>query len=125
MKHAIMILASLLLSVIGLKGQRQASPLEGTVSFITSKNVYVKFDRTDQIEIGDTLQLAATDSPCLLVSNKSSSSCVCAAFSWIIAPWLFVLMYTYRVNKKPSIRIFIRNPFIYTILSIINAPYYL
>ncbi len=49
----------------------------GKVSFITSQNVYVKFDNTERINIGDTLQIAGTKTPCLVVNNKSSSSCVC------------------------------------------------
>ncbi|MEH6537247.1 MAG: hypothetical protein V7719_12690 [Psychroserpens sp.] len=50
--------------------------LEGKVTFITSKNVYVKFDNTQMIKIGDTLRIS-NNKPCLLVNNKSSSSVVC------------------------------------------------
>ncbi len=49
----------------------------GKVTFITSQNVYVKFDNTENITIGDTLQLDGAQGPCLIVSNKSSGSCVC------------------------------------------------
>lgn len=49
----------------------------GKVTFITSQNVYVKFDHTDDINIGDTLQLSDKKIPCLVVKNKSTSSCVC------------------------------------------------
>lgn len=51
----------------------------GKVSFMSSQNVYVKFASTKEIEIGDTL-FSKKESlliPVLVVSNKSSSSCVC------------------------------------------------
>jgi hypothetical protein len=49
----------------------------GKVTFVTSQNVYVKFDHTEDLNIGDTLQLSDKKTPCLVVKNKSSSSCVC------------------------------------------------
>ncbi len=54
---------------------------EGSVSFVTSQNVYVKFKSTENIVIGDTLFIKKDDQaiPALLVSNLSSISCVCAA----------------------------------------------
>ena len=53
---------------------------KGTVSYVSSQNVYVKFASTDGINIGDTLflQKAENLSPALRVTNKSSVSCVCA-----------------------------------------------
>lgn len=65
----------ILLSVSCLLGQETESVLEGSVSFITSGNVYVKFNSTEAIKIGDILQLSNSD--CLKVENKSSSSVVC------------------------------------------------
>ena len=52
--------------------------LEGTVSYLSSQNVYVKFKSTEGIEVGDTLFLKKGEVliPAMLVSNKSSSSCV-------------------------------------------------
>lgn len=58
-------------------GQEASSVLKGEVTFITSKNVYVKFNHTDLIKIGDTLQISTQNTACLLVKNKSSSSVVC------------------------------------------------
>lgn len=52
--------------------------LEGKVTFMTSKNVYVKFDSTEKIKIGDSLSVSNTNTPCLLVKNKSSNSVVCS-----------------------------------------------
>ena len=56
-----------------------SKPIEGNISFITSRNVYVKFISTEAIEKGDTLYIQNEDkfTPCLIVDNKSSSSCVC------------------------------------------------
>ncbi len=68
----------LLIVVIGYSafGQDNDQISTGKAVFITSKNVYVKFDNTELIKIGDTLQTSINE-PCLLVSNKSSSSVVC------------------------------------------------
>ncbi len=52
--------------------------LKGTVSFVTSNNVYIKFSSTKSIAIGDTLQISNKTAPCLIVKNKSSISCVCS-----------------------------------------------
>ena len=37
-------------------GQEKDQLINGKVSFITSKNIYVKFDNTENIKIGDTLK---------------------------------------------------------------------
>ncbi len=57
-------------------GQETRPAIKGKVSFITSKNIYVKFNDTKSINIGDTLYIAQTNAPCLIVTNKSSTSCV-------------------------------------------------
>lgn len=51
----------------------------GSVSFLSSKNVYVKFETTEGVEQGDTLflQKNGKEIPALIVSNKSSTSVVC------------------------------------------------
>lgn len=59
-----------------IQGQTTDKIVEGRVSFITSNNIYVKFANTENIKIGDTLR-TTTNSPCLVITNKSSSSCVC------------------------------------------------
>lgn len=58
-------------------GQTKGPILNGTVSFVTSNNIYVKFKNTSAIQIGDTLNLNNIKSACLVVRSKSSSSCVC------------------------------------------------
>jgi len=69
---------AMMLSISSLSGQ--ADLLEGKVSFLTSSNTYVRFPSTEHIEIGDTLTVMLSPEqfrPCLVVEQKSSSSCVC------------------------------------------------
>ena len=51
----------------------------GKVTFVTTRNIYVKFNSTKNIEEGDTLYLdqAGQLVPVLKVEKKSSSSTVC------------------------------------------------
>lgn len=53
--------------------------VEGNVSYVTSNSVYVRFENTGHIEAGDTLYVCKNgiSTPALLVTNKSSLSCVC------------------------------------------------
>jgi hypothetical protein len=78
MKH---ILTSFLLLLLGfnLNGQTVEEAKEGTVSFITSQNVYVKFKSTENIAVGDTLFIIHDTKriPVLIVKDMSSISCVC------------------------------------------------
>lgn len=68
---------------IQLFGQEINSPESGKVSYVTSQNVYVKFESTESINIGDTLFLTSKGNliPALIVDNKSSISCVCSPIS--------------------------------------------
>lgn len=52
---------------------------QGEVTFITANNVFVQFEGTANIAVGDTLLLikGGTSTPCLLVTSKSSKSCAC------------------------------------------------
>ena len=72
---SILILFSIINS-FGLIAQDLEKRMEGTVSFVTSSNVYVKFDSTEDIEIGKILKFSDTD--CLRVTDKSSTSVVCS-----------------------------------------------
>ena len=49
--------------------------MNGTVSFVTKENIYVRFTSTTTISIGDTLY--SNNIPCLKVVKKSSTSCIC------------------------------------------------
>ncbi|MEZ4987691.1 MAG: hypothetical protein R2795_22125 [Saprospiraceae bacterium] len=70
-----------ILCFAGLLLAQQGTLLEGVVSYVSSQNVYVKFASTSGIETGDTLwqNQAGILSPCLLVKDKSSTSCVCSS----------------------------------------------
>ncbi len=76
MRQRITALWSLFLASLGCYAQ---NAVQGEVTFITANNVYVGFPSTATIAIGDTLQLVkgAEVSPCLVVTTKSSTSCVC------------------------------------------------
>ncbi len=67
----------LVLSVNLLAQVQRDTLIAGTVSFISSQNVYVKFDNTDGIDIGDTLFVkdGSVLTPVILVNHKSSTSC--------------------------------------------------
>jgi len=64
-------------------GQENLVSNSGKVSYMTSQNVYVKFQSTEKINIGDTLFLTSKGKmmPALIVDNKSSISCVCSRLS--------------------------------------------
>ena len=62
-----------------LFGQNRSKEQSGLVTFTTSQNVYVKFASTADIAVGDTLSFENT--PCLVVTTKSSTSCVCTRLS--------------------------------------------
>jgi hypothetical protein len=51
--------------------------IAGNVSYISSENIYVKFEDTDGIEIGDTLFIKEKNNflPAVKVDHKSSTSC--------------------------------------------------
>ena len=62
-----------------LFSQQTPEFLRGEVSYVTSKNVYVKFSDTGSINQGDTLFISEENQyvPALIVLNKSTISCVC------------------------------------------------
>jgi len=79
MKQIVVVFFSVM-CVIGIANGQNSAVLEGKVSFISSVNVYVNFSSTESIALGDTLRLVkdGISTPCLVVENKSSSSCVCS-----------------------------------------------
>ena len=74
-----LILTVVLISCFSVSGQTVGENDEGTVSYATSQNVYVKFLSTKNITAGDTLYLrqAGVLVPALVVTNLSSISAVC------------------------------------------------
>jgi len=59
-------------------GQNTDDILKGSVSYISSQNVYVKFVNTEGIHVGDTLFVVNNNNaiPALIVNSLSSISCV-------------------------------------------------
>ena len=78
MKNCINLLFFVLIG-FSFQGQAQEILEKGTVSFISSRNVYVKFASTKGINIGDSLYIYKNEelAPALVVGNKSSTSSVC------------------------------------------------
>lgn len=73
----------LLLFEFNLKGQTLGESNEGAISFMTTQNIYVKFQSTDNILAGDTLFIIQDLKmiPVLIVKDLSSISCVCIPIS--------------------------------------------
>lgn len=79
MRVSIKYLMFLFLLLVGGLTYGQEAINEGEITFMTSNNTYVRFTSTDGIEVGDTLKVLMNDiyNPCLIVEQKSSTSCVC------------------------------------------------
>ena len=68
----------LILAPFASFAQNITENLEGSITFKSSKNIYVKFNSTEDIALGDTLFLLIDNikSAALIVRQKSSTSCV-------------------------------------------------
>ena len=79
MKNFLFCICFIALFSTTLVGQTGNALLEGTVSFVTSSNIYVKFNSTEEINTGDTLFIKKENQhiPYVLVNTKSSTSVVC------------------------------------------------
>lgn len=66
-----------------LLSQNTGNTITGKVSYISSQNVYVKFESTKNISAGDTLFIFKENKliPAMIVTNLSSTSCVCTPIS--------------------------------------------
>ena len=84
-------------------GQAQSQTLSGLVTFVTTSNAYVKFDNTDDIQLGDTLMLSSSDQPCLVLTNKSSISCVCSILNNCDIKKGDQVTYQVKFNKSISV----------------------
>lgn len=82
MKQVIPVLLLLFLG-LNLNAQTMSDAVEGSVSFVTTQNVYVKFQSTSAISVGDTLFMLKDSKriPVLIVKDLSSISCVCTYVS--------------------------------------------
>ena len=84
MKYELLIFLMILLGS-GLRGQTLEESKEGKVSYVTTQNIYVKFQSTEEIAEGDTLFTKQEDKliPVLIVRVISSISCSCIPISTI------------------------------------------
>lgn len=100
MKHLIIIIALITLCT-GMKGQQASGNLQGTISFISPQNIYVKFKSTDGLSAGDTLFVSDNGklTPALVVSNLSSTSCICTP----LAGKNFTVSQVITARTKPAI----------------------
>ncbi len=89
-------------SVQSLYGQDDTSIQEGTVSFVTSNSIYVKFDDTEKIQSKDTLlsQKGGVLVPCMVVVDKSSTSCVCRLLDDCQVEQGQTIVFSYSAPKK-------------------------
>lgn len=78
MRSAIVLILTFISFCSHISGQEDKETLSGEVSYLTSKNIYIKFEDTEKINVGDTLYSSMGKIPCLVVDNKSSRSCVCS-----------------------------------------------
>ncbi|MBI9042691.1 hypothetical protein [Lutibacter sp.] len=98
----ILILALFALFCPKLIGQNKAKIITGKVSFVNSKNIYVKFENTKDIKIGDTLRFLNIKNACLLVQNKSSKSVVCSSLLKCVVKKDDVVFHRYKEVNDDS-----------------------
>jgi len=81
MKNLIIVLFFLFSSSSGLFGQNNINWVQGEISYVTKKNIYVKFNETKYINVGDSLFIKSSNSfvPVLLIAKKSSVSILCSS----------------------------------------------
>ncbi|MCU0455462.1 MAG: hypothetical protein MUE74_04095 [Bacteroidales bacterium] len=84
MKRSLLLLI-FISACFSLPGQQDEGFITGRVSFISSANVYVRFNSTIGISAGDTLFIPSgkTVTAALVVRNLSSTSCLCLPLSGI------------------------------------------
>ena len=68
----------ILLSLMKLSGQSVKTLVEGKVSYITSQNIYAKFEQSGMVKPGDTIFIRKDEKliPLFLAESVSSTSCV-------------------------------------------------
>lgn len=92
------------LSLASLNLMGQEGRLDGQVSFVTTQNIYVRFTTTEGIRPGDTLSLGESGRKCLLVQQKSSSSCVCSLLEGCDAPKGTPVYFQPNGLRKPAVQ---------------------
>jgi len=87
MKRRLYIVLGIILSIgiTSLSAQDIKSTLEGSVSYVSSQNIYVKFASTQGLQKGDTLYVSKgnIDVPAMVIQQLSSISCVSIAIAGI------------------------------------------
>jgi len=83
-----------------LFGQSEKRMLLGNITHVAFKNVYVKFEDTKNIKIGDTLKFLNQKAPCLLVKNKSSRSLVCLTINNCSVKKGDVVFFNYNLQSE-------------------------
>ncbi|MCB0835556.1 MAG: hypothetical protein KDD99_02755 [Bacteroidetes bacterium] len=97
------ILISFLLA-LNMFSHDETQIIKGQVTLITSANIYVRFDNTDLMKIGDRLFLSGQKTACLKIIGKSSASCVCNSLNNCSIKKGDVVLFLAPANrKKPSI----------------------
>ena len=78
-KRAFVILFCIVLGLTSFS-QDASIELEGEVSYVTSQSIYVRFNSTENLMVGDTLYVLVDGikKPSLVIKNLSSISCVCS-----------------------------------------------
>jgi hypothetical protein len=97
MKKAILIIL-VSVTTISVSSQETEEVFEGTVTFVTANNVYVRFASTEEIEIGDSLQFGNAD--CLRVTQKSTTSVVSTPINDCVVTTGDVITFTFRRNSE-------------------------
>lgn len=100
MKYKFIFILFIVISSSNVFGQDKDQLIDGKVSFVTSKNVYVKFDDTEKINVGDTLKFLNQITPCLLVKNKSSNSVVCSVIYECVVKKGDAVYYNYSTKNR-------------------------
>ncbi len=75
----ITLLSLLFLYTLNIFAQSEGRLVRGTVSFISAQNIYIKFENTTGIQVGDTLFVSRNNIliPAVKVLNLSTTSCAC------------------------------------------------
>ena len=113
MKNKFLLLIFLAFS-LSVFSQSMYDEIQGSVSYISTQNVYVKFVSTKGIQIGDTLYLTKGEKliPALVVSNKSSISCIGNAFPGVQLSLTNVLIARKKVEIPLEVEAEKRNNFV-------------
>ncbi len=105
MKNSIVLLVFITLFCSKIFGQEHNGILKGKITFVTSQNVYVNFENTDNIKVGDTLNLSNSAKPCLIVTNKSSKSVVAVIINGCEVKKDDEVTFKFLINQEPLVEV--------------------